>query len=644
MEDKHKYDINIENYLAVLIVDGEYKTSNSNKTTDNNDFDASVDMLECVRSEKNVDWMSDIFLPEFPSILMTAAGGWANQYFKTRDFIEVKLEGDNPKDIVKARGAKKLINKTLNQKDVYHYHKYIRGRLINALAGQVYAVCWWEQEIKQVITGYQPSYSQDEFGNLITLPKPIYGEKVITDRFNYDIIDPRNVFTTNEYSYSIQDKKAVIIRSEKTYEDLVAMAESNNYINLDVVKELIKGNSSAQETQTSQETYNKDDKKQKDAKPVSKAFDTLERFGKMWCKVAERDENNDPVSVEPAYDVSGILSDNAELLETIITFAVIGATKVLIRFQLCPYKDSKGKHYRPVIRGWCYIHPTKDTGLSDGKYLRELQVALNDTFNLSNDRVKLATMPTLIGRKYALEDNQTIYFEPEHVMEVEDPMSDLRELIIKDDIGGALNQMAMLKNSMHQISAKFPTTMGDVPENSSTTATAVVGADNRANLRDNFTDLTFEYTFLIDLYQKILNMSYQFMRPETALQVMGDDAYEFDPEADYSYTPLSQNIENEYNKQRKLAIIDQFIGRTSAIQNPNTAKLLNYLLSKAFELFGDSFPDYKNHLLDENYRPPEEGGGGGMVIGNQPTDMGNAPTSNQSGMPMSSMEQYTRGM
>ena len=42
MEDKHKYDINVENYLAALIVDGEYKTSNSNKAQENNDFDASI--------------------------------------------------------------------------------------------------------------------------------------------------------------------------------------------------------------------------------------------------------------------------------------------------------------------------------------------------------------------------------------------------------------------------------------------------------------------------------------------------------------------------------------------------------------------------------------------------------------------------
>lgn len=639
MDNKHKYDINIENHLASLIVDGEYKTANNNKTTENNDFDASIDMLECVRSEKNVDWMSDIFLPEFPSILMTAAGGWVNQYFKTRDFVEVKLEGDDPKDALKCKGVKKLINKTLNQKDLYHYHKYIRARLINALAGQVYAVCWWDQEVKQIITGYQPSYRQDADGNLITEPKPIYGEKVVTDRFNYEIVDPRNVFTTNEYSYSIQDKNAVIIRSEKTYEDL--MAKSENYINLDVVKELCKGGTGAQETTTSQETYNKDDKKQKEPTPVTKPFDVLERFGRMWCKVTERDEEGSPTVVEPAYDTLGTLADNAELMETVITFAVVGTTKVLIRYQLSPFKDSKGRPYRPILRGWCYIHPTKDSGLSDGKYLRELQVALNDTFNLSNDRVKLATMPTLIGRKYALEDNTTIYFEPEHVMEVEDPMSDLKELVIKDDIGGALNQMAMLKNSMHQISAKFPTTMGDVPENSSTTATAVVGADTKAGARDHFSDLTFEYTFLIDLYQMIINMAYQFMRPETALEIMGEDAYNFDPDADYSYTPLSQNIENEYNKYKKLQILDQFIGRVTNLQNPRTAKLLNYLLSKSFELFGDNFPDYKDYLLDEKYVPPEVSG---MTAGNQPADMRGQPTSNQNGMPMSNMEQYTRGV
>lgn len=633
MDNKHKYDISIENHLASLIVDGEYKTASSNKTTENNDFDASIDMLECVRSEKNVDWMSDIFLPEFPSILMTAAGGWVNQYFKTRDFVEVKLEGDDPKDALKCKGVKKLINKTLNQKDIYHYHKYIRSRLINALAGQVYAVCWWDQEVKQVIKGYQPSYRQDADGNLITEPKPIYGEKVVTDRFNYEIVDPRNVFTTNEYSYSIQDKNAVIIRSEKTYEDL--KVKSENYINLDAVKELCKGGTGAQETTTSQETYNKDDKKQKESTPVTKPFDVLERFGRMWCKVIERDDDGNPTVVEPAYDTLGALVDNAELLETIITFAVIGTTKILIRYQLQKCKDSKGRSYRPILRGWCYIHPTKDSGLSDGKYLRELQVALNDTFNLSNDRVKLATMPTLIGRKYALEDNTTIYFEPEHVMEVEDPLSDLRELVIKDDIGGALNQMAMLKNSMHQISAKFPTTMGDVPENSSTTATAVVGADTKAGARDHFADLTFEYTFLIDLYQMIINMAYQFMRPETALEIMGEDAYNFDPDADYSYTPLSQNIEPEYNKYKKLSIIDQFVGRVSGIQNKNTPKLLNYLLGKAFELFGDTFPEYKNHLLSEQSQ---------INAQNQIADMKELPVSNQNNIPMSNMEQYTRGV
>lgn len=638
MDNKHKYDISIENHLASLIVDGEYKTASSNKTTENNDFDASIDMLECVRSEKNVDWMSDIFLPEFPSILMTAAGGWVNQYFKTRDFVEIKLEGDDPKDALKCKSAKKLINKTLNQKDLYHYHKYIRGRLINALAGQVYAVCWWDQDVKQVITGYQPSYRQDASGNLITEPKPIYGEKIVMDRFNYDIVDPRNVFTTNEYSYSIQDKNAVIIRSEKTYEDL--MSKSENYINLDVVKELCKGGGT-QETTTSQETYNKDDKKQKEPTPVTKRFDALERYGLMWCRVTERDEEGNPTAVEPAYDTLGALANNAELLETVITFVTIGTTNVLIRYQLQKCKDSKGRPYRPILRGWCYVHPTKDSGLSDGKYLRELQVALNDTFNLANNRTMLATMPTLIGRKYALEDNTTIYFEPEHVMEVEDPNTDLKELRITDDIGGALNQMAMLKNSMHQISAKFPTTMGDVPENSSTTATAVVGAEGKAGLREHFTDLTFEHTFLRELYQMIINMAYQFMRPETALEIMGEDAYNFDPDADYSYTPLSQNIESEYSKYKKLQIIDQFIGRSANIPNPNTPKLLNYLLSKAFELFGDSFPDYKEHLLDEQYRPPEMGG---QTMGNQPTDMGSQPTSNQNGMPMSNMEQYTRGV
>jgi hypothetical protein len=136
-------------------------------------------------------------------------------------------------------------------------------------------------------------------------------------------------------------------------------------------------------------------------------------------------------------------------------------------------------------------------------------------------------------------------------------------------------------------------------------------------------------------------MTYQFCHPKTAYELMGDDAPDFDPNQDYNYTPVSSNIETEYNKYNKLKMIDQFVGRVVNVPNPNTPKLLNYLLKMAFELFDKEFPDYKEHLLDETVPPPMEGQ---QATSNQPKNIGQPPVSNQNMQPMGLLEQSVRGM
>ena len=154
-ESKHKFDEDVENLLCKDLVDGEYSVGKRAKDADLLDFDAMIDMLECKRNEKDYEWMSDIFIPEFPSLILTDASGWANQYFKTRDFVEVKLEGNEPDDSKKCIAAKRTLNQTLNRRKLHHYIKYIRGRLINTLYSEVYALCWWEKKVNPKIIGYR---------------------------------------------------------------------------------------------------------------------------------------------------------------------------------------------------------------------------------------------------------------------------------------------------------------------------------------------------------------------------------------------------------------------------------------------------------------------------------------------------------
>ncbi len=653
MITQHKFNESVENYVASIVVDEEYTITKNSMTKECTDFELLIDMLECKRSSKDYDWNSDGFIPELASIIHSEASDWAGTMFQTRDFVEVKLEGTEPGNKERCVAAKKLINETLNRRALYHYSKYIRARKINALFGQAYAVCWWNQRVVPKLMGYQNitvPLDVDIYGNPMEdpqfqipatreEPQEQWGERILEDCFDYEVIDPRNVFAPNTYNYSLQTKPWVIIRAERSYEELVEEAERCGYFNLDIVKELSKPS----ETDTSKESFNKDDQKPSLPKTPRQPLDIITRFGKMWTSNIQHDESGFVTSCDPGFDESGNKLDDAELIECVVAFALSGSSNVLIGFrpQIC--RDGRGLPYRPIIRGWCYIHPTKDSGLSDGRNMQELQKIINDTFNMAADRTKLATLPTLKGRKYALEDNKTIFFEPEHVMELENPETDIVEFKIADDVSGAMNQIAMLRDAMYQVTARFPTTMGALPSEASTTATAVAGSEVRTNSRTNYKSLTFEYTFLLDFYWMILQHTAQFAKPETLYALMGDDWVNFDPDQDYKYSPLSSNIEMEYNKYRKLQVIDQMLGRVVNVPNPNTPKVMNYLLKLAFELLGSEFPDYKDYMLDDSPQAAQAQmmagkGGNGMLPA-----MNAAPASNQAGLPQGNLEQFARG-
>ncbi len=634
-------DEQVQDYIASIVVDSEYKTAQADQQDENVEFDALIDMLECKRNEKDYDWMSDTFIPEMPSILLTDASAWANQYFQSRDFVEVKLDGDRPEDMQKANAAKVCINKTLNDRDLYYYPKYIRMRTINSLKGTCYALCWWEREektIKQPFEKHNPviDSATGQATDKITIEERDVVKPVV-DRFNFDVIHPRNVFTDNKYCYTIQQKDWVTIRSELSYDELKSKEKINQYFNLDKVQEAIK-NRNAEQTDTARETYQQDNQNNADKTPVQ-YLDVLDRYGKFWAIVEEKDRFGNATKAKPGHNSDGSILDGAELIETIITYVVIGNHKIMIRFVPTPFLDAEDKPYKPIIRGWCYIHPTKDEGLSDGKNMKELQIAINDDFNMGHDRVKLATLPVFKGKKYSLEDNSSVYIEPEHVIELEN-VEDLQELMIRDNIPGMLTTISMLTGKMQQATSTYPTTMGALPDKASTTATAVAGAEQRTNARQNYKALTFEYTFLTELYWMIMQMTYRFSHDETILKMLGDAAKDFDAYADYTYTPVTSNIESEFNKYKKIQLYDQTIGRISGLAKgvPEVMPIIAHMVRRQLELQGDEFNVIAGMIkkLEKAKWNEDEG------QGNEIKNMKNTPASNQMGLPMNFQEMGAR--
>jgi hypothetical protein len=240
-------------------------------------------------------------------------------------------------------------------------------------------------------------------------------------------------------------------------------------------------------------------------------------------------------------------------------------------------------------------------------------------------------MPVMKGKKNSMEDNSTLYWEPMHVIEVEDP-DDLVEMKISDDIIGQLRQVDFLSGKMQQTDAIFPSTMGQLPA-ASTTATAVAGTETRTNNRMNYKSMSFEYTFLTELYWMDLQMTNQFAEPETGVKLMGDKVFDFDPAADYFYKPVSQSIETESSKAAKINQLNVMLQSIAQLGNPDA---VNQILEKIFKLMGDEPANYAKGLFPEGQPLPGAEQPEGAT--------GETPVSNQNGVEQSGLEQTTRGV
>ena len=643
MADKEQTPSSIKDTVAKQvesIILSEYETGKSNNAYADEDFQAAIDSFECESTARNAEWRSNIRLPQFFSLIVTQASNDASRFFSNRDFVEsYVMDGEKTAE---SNADERLLNRTLNQKHLHFYHKHMRLKMINYLKGECYARVWWEKKTEMVMRPQMQtveSTEMDIYKNplidvqsqtpaIIDKEVMVPTEEIIYDRFNFEVIDPRNIFTDNSYVYTLQDKPYFIIRSETSLDKLQDEAKQFGYFNLDKLEE----SKESGETETAKETTNLNAQQTIPDKTPSKNFDKLERFGKFWVIVKETDPDGYPVEVEPGLDDFGKKKKNAEFIECQITFVKNSAITVMIGFQAQRCRDYRGNPYRPVIRGLHYIHPTEDSGIGDGKPQRELQIAMDDTFNLSNDRTTLSMFPVLKMKKHGNIDNATIRIEPEHIMELENT-DDVQELVIKDNVQAAALQMSFIKGMSEQAFAHSPSTMGMLPQDSSVTATAIAGADSRANIRDNYKSLTFENTFESNFYWMISQLTWQYAEEETAIKLLGDKIMSFNPDGDYYWKPVSQAIETEYSKNSKIKQLSTVIGMVAPMENPKTPVLVNHMIAKILTLQGEEMEQYANFLLDPNAT---------TIGGNEQAAPSEGGTSNQAGLPQSEMEVGTR--
>ena len=266
--------------------------------------------------------------------MLTQSSIDVEQYFQTRDFVEVYVQDESDEAVKAAEAEQELQNRTLNRRDLFHFQKYVRAKNINHLNGHVDFKCWWEQEIE---------YDYDEQGKEIEIIKK--------DGFNYQVLDPRNVLTSVEYAYSLREKEWVIIRDEVLMWQLDDEKERKGYFGLESL-ETDMGGDETLKTETHTRTVESDRGiTQSHAKNLTGVrLDRYERYGKYWVM-----EDG-----SPGIDEYGEVKDGAAFEEMIMTFVKAGGTKKLIGFhtaQEAGYVDVSGNTYRPLIKGLMLYSP-----------------------------------------------------------------------------------------------------------------------------------------------------------------------------------------------------------------------------------------------------------------------------------------------
>jgi len=655
---KKKTDSDISEDIQQSVIRGltdDFVIAEQNMDIVNDGFDDYYDMVHCKRANTENEWESNVSLPEFTSRLLTQIGNFVAKYFSSRDYVETDEDAGDAKTQASAKSSKDLLNSLLNDTDAHYFQKVVRLLMFCWPTGWGVIKGDYKQKIEKYQSGsntkfeaatdeegnylaedgglYEDSYTQKPLYN--NIEEPIYDIKVIDDKPVFDIYPNQNVYFSPEYSYTLNDKEYVIFEDPSmSLDKLISIADQNDYFNLHLLKEKRGGEDTIQDDDT-----NVDDLKDI-PHPPSPKFRILEWWRKYPVIVKERDENGKITKALPGVDKNGEEKDGAELVECKITTAddrshAKGVHPTLIGFSIS--KHSK----RPMVRFLCYIDSLRDTGFGDGELTEQLSRSIDDNFNLGNLRTKLATTPAFKVKRFRGVPDK-IRVSPEEGILVED-MDDLQELDIKSDIMGAMHQNGMLSSRFDAAMATSAQTMGQSPDRAETATQAGI-ISQRAEVRISMKGTMLEFVGFTEFYDMLLTLCNDFMLPQTLEEIIGEEAYNYDPNKMAKFRPVSQALETEESKNFKMKMIDQIMGRIVNFPNPKTPMVVNYLMGMWLDAAGKNFKHFKKFMFSED---PEINLLYQLVTGGQaPAQQTQAPgggPSNQMGIPQGTAEQNVRG-
>lgn len=631
-------------------LDREFAVAKRNMAPFHTAFQEFDDMIHCRRDKKN-DYEPDIYLPEFTARLLTQIGNFVSQYFSSRDFVEARVDSDDPKDVAEGRASKKLLNTILGEKETHYFHKLCRLLMFVNPGGFGIIKGGYDQKVEKVLQGYQQvaEYARDEAGEMLAedgtvyidpytqIPgktvrqEPVFADKIVKDRPVFDVYPVTNVYYDQKYAYSLADKEYVYFETEMTLDQLKKDQQRMGYFNLKRLEAMEKGPDADEQNKP----HSVDGTAEEPPVKVSPVYKVLERWG-VWPMMVEEDG-----TYKPGMNRNGDIDTNAENIEGILSYACEGTENTaleLIRFQKSPHS------IRPMARFLCYIDAVKDSGFGDGETSKELQIAVNDSFNLGAYRTEMATKLTFKAKRWAGID-ENIKLGPDKAILLEN-IEDLQEFKVMDDIQGGMYQLNTLASRMDDVMATGANARG-MPSERRETATVGAIMDRRADIRMSLKTSSLEYIGFAEFYDMILSLCNDFMLPQTLIELIGEDAYYYNPQREDKFEPVSQSLETEESKSFKVKMWDQILGRVVGMPNPKTPVVVNYILGQVLELLGGDFKHLKQFMFEEDQEANMlyTLATGAKGQGSTPNAAGGpGQAQNQTGLPQGGAEQMARGI
>ena len=582
-------------------------------------YDDLYDMIRGERPDKNYDWESNIVINKVFQVVWTAI-----PYLTAKIFGASPIIGVTSFDKKGAWEREKILDFWYNLQvppDKTHtpFFLVITMLLLRALLNGVGIVKKsWHQKLKKVSKPIPMKIPKgiDENGEII------FEEKEKIFRTSIPLEDwPVNMVCNNkdivvdwmlQPGQSIRHGRFIIHR---TIADLDTLYSGDiDYISLD----LLERDTEPVDTQQIQDHSRNTAKDQLDNPPGSDIYADVEIYERQGTfLVYKKKEDGDWI---PCLDKSDIGEKDVVTKQMIVTVAKNGKTPVLIRFEENPYEQMT------YIDLHVYFDEERWQSMGMVEPFKDVQTALNDNINAMFDEIWKNLMPPVVVNKFALWDWDTMQYAPNQRWLVGGNPSDALFPMPSTNITrDAWNKHSLLDAEISLTSAITPPMQGSGKEKTATLAT--LNSQYSMGKLD-FLVKMIEQTALIPSAQMDVMFAKKFAHPLTFQTIIGSPFVFGDWEDIYRYQPCATAVKLEAQKEVEIQQDLQLMQIIAPMQNPNTAKMVNYFLANI--LRNRNAPKMAD-MLDESYFDPQSEGGQMEMMRRRMN--GNTP-SNQNGVPM----------